>query len=134
MSLTVKLEDLVRSENALASLARHNVSARMSFTIALVVKEVGKHLAAKQEAHRNLLERYGTPIEEQVGSFQIPVENRSAFEKEFRELMETEVELVGIGKIRASSLEAENIALSGMERFQLGWLINEDGSPLFDEH
>lgn len=131
MALTVKLGDLVNSENALAALAQENVSARMAFTLALVLKEVGKHLDAKRAAHQKLLEKYGVPKENQPGFFNIQPEQRAAFEKEFNDLLDTEATLP-IGKIRASALETEGVKLSGGERLALTWLLKEDVQPMFE--
>lgn len=132
MDLTVKLGDLVNSENALAELAQNDVSARMSFTLSLVLKEVGKHLDAKRAAHQKLLEKYGTPREKQPGFFDLNPETREAFDKEFKDLLDTEVALTGIGKIRGMALEAESVKLSGGERLALAWLLKEDVQPMFE--
>jgi len=133
VSLTVKLGDLVNSENALAALAQDDVSARMSFTLALVLKEVGKHLDAKRAAHLKLLEKYGTPREKNPNNFDIKPEQREAFDAEFKDLLETEVTLNGIGKIRASALETEGVKFSGEERLALSWLLKEDVQPMFED-
>lgn len=130
--MNVKLDDLVNSENALAVLAQADVSARMSFTLALVLKEVGSHLDAKRAAHLKLLEKYGTPREKQPGAFNISPEHKDAFDKELKDLLETEVTLNGIGKIRASALETEGVKLSGGQRLALSWMLKEDTLPMFE--
>lgn len=131
-NLQVKLGDLVESEQALGELARKNVSARMSFTLSLVLKEVGKHLDAKREAHRKLLEKYGIPREKHPDFFDIKPECRAEFDKEFKDLLAAEVTLTGIGKIRASAIEAESVKLSGEEMLALAWLLKEDVQPMFE--
>lgn len=131
--LTVTLRDLVVSEQALGELAQDNVSARMSFTLSLVLKEVGKHLDAKRAAHQKVLEKYGTPSEKQPGTFHIPVEKRTDFEKELKDLLDTEVTLAGIGRIKVSAIEAEGAKLSGQGMFALGWLLKEDVQPMFED-
>lgn len=130
--LKVKLGDLVNSEPALSDLAQADTSARMSFTLSLVLKEVGKHLDAKRATHQKLLEKYGTLKEGNPNLFEIKPEQRIAFEREFRELMDTEVELVGIGKIKVSAIESEGVKFSGQEMLTLSWLLKEDVQPLFD--
>ena len=133
MSNVVKLRDLVESEEALGELAQADVSARMSFTLALVLKAVGTHLDAKRVAHQKLLEKFGTPRADQPGFFEIPPEQRTAFEKEFQDLLDADVTLTGIGKIRASALDAEGVKLSGHNAVALTWLVKEDVTPLFEE-
>lgn len=131
--MKVKLGDLVNSEQALAELAQADVSARMSFTLSLVLKEVSNHLDAKRSAHQKLLEKFGTPREKQPGFFDINPECRAEFDKEFKELLNTEVSLIGIGKIRVSAIEAEGVKFSGQEMLALAWLLKEDVPPMFEE-
>lgn len=130
--MNVKLGDLVASEQALGELAQANVSARMSFTLALVLKEVTKHLEAKRTAHQKLLEKFGTPKANKPGMFDLNPETREAFETEYKDLLDTDVELVGIGKIKASAIETEGVKLSGAEMLALEWLLVQDVQPLFE--
>jgi hypothetical protein len=131
--MNVKLGDLVNGENALAEMAQNDVSARLSFTLSLVLKEVGKHLEAKRAAHQKLLEKYGTPREDRPGFYDITPEHRAKFEKEFKELLDTEVTLSGIGKIPVSALEAEGLKFTAHELLTLAWLLKEDVQPIFEE-
>ena len=131
--MQTKLANLVASENALAELAQADVSARLSFTLALVLREVGNQLEAKRAAHQKLLEKYGAPIAERRGTYDIALNKRAAFEREYADLLDTDVTLTGIGKIRASALDAEGIKLSGSDAVALLWLVKEDMTPLFEE-
>lgn len=132
--MNVTLGDLVASEDVLARLAQEKVSARMSFTLATVLREVGKHLECKRAAHRKLLETYGTPKSENADAFDVPVSNRAAYQKEYQELMDTPVTLAGLGKIRASVLESEGVSLLPVEAVALEWLIRDDLKPLFENN
>lgn len=130
--MNVTLRELVDSEQALGELAQADVSARMSYTLSLVLKDVGKHLDAKRAAHQKLLEKYGTPIAKRPGYFEIGLERRDAFEKEYKDLLDTEVILPAVGKIRASAIEAEGVKLSGQKMLVLSWLLKEDVQPMFE--
>jgi len=133
LQLQVKLRDLARSEEALARLASENISARMSYTLALVLHQVTPHLDAKRKAHRKLLERYGKANEKNPEVFAVSTANRDAFEKEFEELLEANVTLTGIGRVRVSALETEGVKMTGGEMFVLNWLLKNDVAALFEE-
>jgi len=124
--MKVLLRELTESENALANLAQADLPARLSFTLALVLRAVRPHLDAKRAAHDKLLQKYGTQDPKRAGFYVIPPEQAEAFKAEFDELLSADCELPGIGKIKASTLEAANVKLAAADAAALDWLIVND--------
>lgn len=124
--MKVLLRDLVESENALANLAQADLPARLSFTLALVLRAVRPHLDAKRAAHEQLLRKYGTADEKRAGFYVILPERADGFKTEFDELLDAECELSGIGKIKATTLDAANVKLAAADAAALDWLIVND--------
>lgn len=146
---TVTLKDLVQSESALARLTNLPLSARMSFTLSEVTKEVAPTLENFRKAHTALIKKYRKPAiegqEEQSPKF--TDENMELLNQEYEDLMKSSKELP-FGKIKLSSLLAEKVGshkddngkmvddflkLSGMELHQLAWLVRvDDTTDLFE--
>ena len=124
--MKVLLRELTESENALANLAQADLPARLSFTLALVLRAVRPHLDAKRAAHEQLLRKYGTADEKRAGFYTIAPEQADAFKAEFDELLSADCELPGIGKIKASTLEAATVKLSSSDAAALDWLLVND--------
>lgn len=133
LKLNVALGDVVKSREHLARIASEKISARMSYTLALVLKETHKHLDAYTEARDKLLKQLGMPREENPNVYMVLPEKREQFKTEVEELEKTRVELNGIGKIRVSALTAEEIRLSGAEVFALQWLLKNDVEAMFEQ-
>lgn len=134
MQIQVKLRDLVESEDALGRIATQpNLSARMSYTLALVLQEVAPRLKAKHKAHRDLLKRLGAPVAEDSDRYKVKPENSEQFEKEYNEMLDAPVTLTGIGRIKVSALEGEGIKFAGDELYNLRWLLKGDVEPMFED-
>lgn len=124
--MKVLLRELVESETALSNLAQADLPARLSFTLALVVRAVRPHLDAKRAAHGKLLEKFGDADPQRAGFYVIPPERATAFRTEFDELLNVECELPGIGKIKASALEAANMKIAAADAAALDWMLVND--------
>lgn len=133
IQLSMPLRELIESENALRKLADAESSARFSYTVALVCQQATLHFKSHARARDGLLERYGKPVEKKPGTYRVETEQRAAFQKEYDDLLDTPITLPGVGRIRASVLEAENIKLTGTEFYLLRWLLKQDIAPVFED-
>jgi len=124
--LQVKLRDLVTSESALYRLSQKDMSAHLSFLFARVLKVVGEHMDLKREAHKKMLAKYGMP--ENSGDPELTAQ----IEKEYVDLLDTDITLVGIGKIKTSLLDADGVRLPAQDANALRWLLKNDIVPDFD--
>lgn len=146
---TVKLKELVQSESALVRIAAMPLSARMSFTLSEVVREISPSLENFRKAHTALIKKYRKPAvdgqEEQPPRF--TDENSELLNREYEDLLESTCQLT-FGKIKLSSLLSEKVGshkegdktiddflkLSGIELHQLAWLVRVDNAETLFEN
>lgn len=142
MSLTLKLNQLINSQGSIAALAAQKPNAAYNYTIGLLLKAVSPPLQLYTEKNQELLEKHGyTLIPDSNNSYAPPklpdgkVDTAKivAYRREFRELLDTDIELTGIGKLRASKLQELNVELDAQDRAILDWLIIGDIETLFED-
>ena len=95
------IEKILNSQEALNKLADKPLPVKISYRLAKVVKTVGTELELYESERKKLLEKYGTPDNENK-YYNIPKDKAEMFNTEFTQLLNTETEL-----------SAEKIDLSG---------------------
>ena len=143
MSRQVKLRDLIVSQSALGRISSLPISARMSLTLADVLRVVNPQLEEFQKQHAVILKRYGTPkldgngnpIE---GQYNFTPDKREALDKEYEDMLDKPVD-IPFGKIKLNDLLAEKLdkdetlKLSGNEIYALGWMLRVEAQSMFEE-
>ena len=101
-------------------------TGRWSFTLSKAAALVESEIKAYQAGHRGLLEKYGTPQEQDgkaMGQYTIPPENRQEFAEEFNKLLLTEVTW-SLPKVPVS-IFGDDSALTGSDAMLLWWLVGD---------
>jgi len=130
--MQVTLRDLVVSQSALSELCGQKGSAKMTYTLALVLNAVRPHLEAYQKAVEVLQEKYFIPDEKNKEVLRVDPSKRDVFRQESDEILAQEVNLP-IGKIRFTVFAAENLDINAINLSLLQWLIKEDDAETFFE-
>lgn len=97
--ITLKLEDLVNSTEALQKLSNTSLKARPAFTVSKMLKEAEKELANFNEVRMNLINKYGEKDEEGKlitdanDNCKITAEHINDFSNELQELVATTIEI-----------------------------------------
>ena len=131
LTLTVTLRDLIESQESLKEISASKVSAKLSFTIGVVLRAVQPFLAEFYKQRDNLLNEHYQK-EENGQRKPKSQEGRVKFEDELNLLQDTDVTLNGIGRIRVSTLESEGIKLDGADVAGLYWLLKNDLELAFE--
>mgnify|MGYP000875059609 CR=1 FL=1 len=127
MQLTTTLRDLVLSQDTIAEISGiKNLSARMSYTFALVINAIRPHLVAYQTSIESMQEKYAEPDKDNPQVLRVKIEYRKQYAEEMDALLNTNVEILGIGQIPMSCLGEENIILSPVQLVSLLWLFKND--------
>lgn len=117
----IKLSQLVSSAESLGRLGGQPLPARQAFLLGKTLKAVNSELESYNATRLETCKRFGTE-DKKKGQFEIPEENLEAFNKEFQDLLNTEVEL-NVDKLKLADLGNAN--LSGSDVVVLDWLIEE---------
>jgi hypothetical protein len=97
--ITLKLEDLVNSTEALQKLSNTSLKARPAFTVSKMLKEAEKELANFNEVRMNLINKYGEKdedgklITDENDNCKITAEHINDFSNELQELVATTIEI-----------------------------------------
>ena len=97
--ITLKLEDLVNSTEALQKLSNTSLKARPAFTVSKMLKEAEKELANFNEVRMNLINKYGEKdedgklITDENDNCKITAEHINDFSNELKELVATTIEI-----------------------------------------
>lgn len=97
--ITLKLEDLINSTEALQKLSNTSLKARPAFTVSKMLKEAEKELANFNEVRMNLINKYGEKDEEgklitdENDNCKITAEHINDFSNELQELVATTIEI-----------------------------------------
>lgn len=97
--ITLKLEDLINSTEALQKLSNTSLKARPAFTVSKMLKEAEKELANFNEVRMNLINKYGEKDEEgklitdENDNCKITAEHINNFSNELKELVATTIEI-----------------------------------------
>lgn len=125
-SMKLPIKTILDSVEGLKTLSRLKLPIVLSFKVSKVIKEVDKELQSFDEVKRKRVEELGEEVKDEkgnpTGNFTVTPKNMKAWTKEYKALLENEVELK-ISKIKISELTEEKI-----EPFvfaQLDWLIQE---------
>lgn len=130
LALHVTLRDLIDGETALGALVSRPLPARLTFTLGMVIQVLAPHYREYNKTRDTLLARYGKEKDGEPGTFEIARENRQAYLDELETLLDTPVELQGIGRIPASALG--EVSLTPQQAFALRWLVVNDLESLFE--
>ena len=119
----MKLKDLINSQNALNNLTQQPTSARMSFALGGVIRQLSPHFDSYLKEHKHLLEKHG--ITPNAKPEDVEQETLDAFNTEYNDLIEAEMDLTTT-KIKLSDIERGGLRLSGQDAYVLSWLITDD--------
>lgn len=116
--IKVTLEDLLKSQQALQSLANQPMPARHAFRLSKILKQVAKELETLNETRLKLCEEYGK--KNKAGSFEFSKANEAKINAEFEDLIKTEVvlrgELLDLDGLPGLTITASSVVL-------LTWLV-----------
>lgn len=121
--MNLKLEDLVTAEAPLQRLVEREVSAKVAFHLARIVRRVNPELRDYGTARIALLKRVGTLSEDETG-YDIEPQHQAEFAGEMRALLDTEIEL-DIVPVAEDDLPD----LTAAAAMALWWLVEEPGDP-----
>lgn len=138
--MKVTLKQLVGSSGALKALSEQNLHAALAFTLGLVVQRANEHYVLYDKQRENLQKKHVRVIGERPKDEKLLADwlqrVRVANEElsvEQEELEATEVELVGIGRIKASRLTEANANVTPLTFSTLDWLLIPDLQAAWDE-
>lgn len=133
--MQLKLKELMESRESLAALTAQKPSARMAYTLGMVLNAVNPHYESYSKAFDLMRERYFVPNPEnpELLNLTADTEKREAYKNEMQTLLDTDVALDGVGKIKASVFESEGVKLTPQDIYALRWLIKPDMDTLFEK-
>lgn len=82
---------IVEAAPALSKLSKLDIKAQEAVKLARLINKIEAELKPFEETRNKLLKKYGEEIENE--RYKIKDENRSEFEKEFQDLLNSEVEI-----------------------------------------
>lgn len=122
------LGELVTADQALGKLLDTPLRASIAFRVGKLSKEVAIHLETFQKVRGELLEKYGTKVEDDNAeegqiSYEFKNGTQEKFNKEIMELLDEEVEKFKVKKFKLK--EIEDAGLTARELMSLEWLISD---------
>ena len=122
------LGELVTADQALGKLLDTSLRASIAFRLGKLSKEVAIHLETFQKVRGELLEKYGTKVEDDNAeegqiSYEFKNGTQEKFNKEIMELLDEEVEKFKVKKFKLK--EIEDAGLTARELMSLEWLISD---------
>ncbi len=122
------LGELVTAEQALAKLLDTPLRASVAFRVGKLSKEVAIHMETFQKVRQELLEKYGTEVENDNAeegqiSYEFKNGTQEKFNKEIMELLEEEVEKFKVKKFKLKDIE--DAGLTARELMSIEWLISD---------
>lgn len=122
------LGELVTAEQALGKLLDSPLRASVAFRVGKLSKEVAIHMETFQKVRQELLEKYGTEVEDdnaQEGQVSYEFKNgtQEKFNKEIMELLEEEIEKFKVKKFKLKDIE--DAGLTARELMSIEWLISD---------
>ena len=122
------LGELVTAEQALGKLLDSPLRASVAFRVGKLSKEVAIHMETFQKVRQELLEKYGTEVEDdnaQEGQVSYEFKNgtQEKFNKEIMELLDEKVEKFKVKKFKLEDIE--DAGLTARELMSIEWLISD---------
>ena len=122
------LGELVTADQALGKLLDSPLRASVAFRVGRLGKEVAIHMETFQKVRQELLEKYGTEVEDdnaQEGQVSYEFKNgtQEKFNKEIMELLEEEIEKLKVKKFKLKDIE--DAGLTARELMSIEWLISD---------
>ena len=122
------LGELVTADQALGKLLDTPLRASIAFRVGKLSKEVAVHIETFQKVRGELLEKYGTKVEDDNAeegqiSYEFKNGTQEKFNKEIMELLDEEVEKFKDKKFKLK--EIEDAGLTARELMSLEWLISD---------
>lgn len=124
--ITLTLEQLINSTEGLKGLGQKQLKARCAYTVGKLMKQAENEITSFNEARADLIKKYGEKdvngelVTAENGNVKIPNEVLADFNKEFKELLDTEIE-INSNKIQMADLE--NVNFTPAEMAQLDEFI-----------
>lgn len=119
--MNITIRKLVESDTALKELSELKVKAKISLSIALMLKQVVPIVSLYQDTYNKRLAEVGTPVKEKPGNFTFSPEVGAELQKELDETLDKEVSL-DIQKLSIDALGDVPISPGALRL--LDWYIN----------
>lgn len=132
LSLTAPLRDVVDSVQSLQEITGNKVTATLAFTLGIVLRTIDPFLTEYNKQRNALIEKHYNKTEKGKPPEPKTETSETEFRKEIGELLDASITLIGIGRIKVSTLEGEGIKLDGQDVAALYWLLKNDTEPLFE--
>lgn len=97
--IETNLREIIDAQETLKMISKMKLKARSAYKLARILREADKELKTEQEAHKELIDKYGQRDENgdlkqtEEGNFLIEEENLNEYFKEYKELLDTLVTL-----------------------------------------
>lgn len=106
---------------------REKLNGKVNYQLSKNIKPFDEELKAYEEARENLARKYANKDEKGNpvvigGNYDIPYEVKAAFDKEIRDLQDTEIEL-SVKPIKIEDIE--NAGLSAIDYYNLKFMLEE---------
>jgi hypothetical protein len=118
--MKITLETLVASLTPLRSLFSKEIPVSVGFHISKTIKGIEDNMKIYDESRSSLIKKYGTENED--GTFTVPPKSVPKFDKEHKELLNTEIDIQA-DQISISKLG--DITMTASEIYTLDWLLTE---------
>ena len=119
--MKVKMSDVQLGAQGLNQLATVALPAAASFKVALLLKELRTPLETFDEKRKKLLQEVGKPVEGSEGE-KWTIEDKERWEKEMKEMGDTEVE-INTPKLKMS--ECGSASIEPRTLFALEWWVEQ---------
>lgn len=97
---------------------------KLSYTVGKNLKKLDMSMADFEKLRKDLIQKYGTK-DEKTGGMQVTAENMEAFNKEYDELADQEVE-VDIWKLSLTKLSDAGVKLTPVQLLSIDSFIEDD--------
>ena len=116
---SMKLAELVASDNALETLSKMQMKAKASYRIATAINQITPHIASFTQIQEDLINKYGEEVDGQV-KVETESEHFPEFIREINDVLNEDV-VVDVKKIKLKELG--DVEVTPRDMLALGWLI-----------
>lgn len=127
--IKLKLGEIVSMNEVMGKIMEQPFPANMTFKIARLAREIAKEIQTFEESRVKIAEKYGRRNENgelevsESGQVSIPTEKIAECNKDFSELIQTEIE-INANKIPLSAFD--NVTLTPREMMAIEAIIDEE--------
>lgn len=130
--MKIKMGQLVECETSLRDLAKMEMPASVGLKVSFIRDEVKNRCDLYREMVRDTVIRLGQEVIKDSGSYEVLPRNMAEFNEWHKDLLETELDLVGIGKLSLKKItQKKNITPEMIST--LSWFLILDIPSEWDE-